>query len=997
MFRKFFLLILTLVLCSQSIVFAASSIITTDVLVIGGGCGGVAASIQAARLGVSVILVENTPWLGGMMSSAGVSCFDGNNGTLRTGLFREVCTTIANYYGSVASTNTGCWVTDFAFEPKVGNIAWQQLVSTTSRITTLFNSTCVQVLVSSNTVLGAVIQTHTNDTITIYAHVTIDATEYGDILPLAGVEYKIGREAQSDTGEYAAPTTADDLVQDITYCAIFKNYAPDTVLIPKPPGYDASKYDGSILETTSDITIHLHTVYNFNYMMSYGKLQNRKFMINWPIHGNDWEGNLIEMSPTQRLIALDSAKNETLGFLYYIQNVYGAKTIGLDTTEYPTADHLPFYPYIRECRRMVSAVTYRLPDVTDRYGTPSGDLYKTSVAVGNYSIDHHHKKFHPDTNNPFRIQGENYPKNQTLTIPYGSLLPKQMDGFMAAEKNIGVTHIVNGATRLQPIVILTGQAAGAAAAISCLSAIQPRRVNIRQLQQVLLDARAALFPYSDVEDSRWSFQAINRTSLSGVFMATDSTESWIKYSYFYPTKIQTKFNAGQAVSIALGFDSITSNYINIISTDTLTRAELALFIWEQTGYGNPTSWIPYFTDVSSTHSAFTAVQVFKERGYTRGWADGTTYLPNSGVTREILAVVIDRAIDPFHRLPVQLIPVPRAIHKLPVKWKRHLTNSVEGWTGYPPSWFIPTSDYYRDMALNPMTKHLLITDFLNTTIHIVSARDGSDIGRLDNDGIGTGIRNLMAIDVDTTGVIYACNYDQSAFRIYRWANESARCYLACQTSLSAPAGRVINVYGSGTQTRIYITSGISSGWFHIFTTSNGSTFKLLETAAPTGINVGSNGLYGLAIETSDRVYTKGLTSGLRRYFKSGTNWYNDAAFDNNGFYNSGISDLRYVSERNWLIGFACNPYGPVTTYNGATVNSTGALIYTLGFNGKPMTTAIAPLEETITNLNDSGGLAYDPDTQTVYVLMAQNGYAAYSTTPIEPYPISVELSAFSAE
>ncbi|MFB3897915.1 MAG: FAD-dependent oxidoreductase, partial [bacterium] len=184
--------------------YSISSVMTTGVVILGGGCGGSAAAIQAARLGVDVALVENSPWLGGMMSSAGVSAIDGNSGTLRTGLFREVCTTIAQYYGSVASTNTGAWVSDFLFEPKVGNYAWQQMVSTTSRITTFFNSTCVQALVSSNTVLGVVIQTLGNNTVTIYAHVTIDATEYGDILPLAGVEFNLGREAQSQYGEYAA-------------------------------------------------------------------------------------------------------------------------------------------------------------------------------------------------------------------------------------------------------------------------------------------------------------------------------------------------------------------------------------------------------------------------------------------------------------------------------------------------------------------------------------------------------------------------------------------------------------------------------------------------------------------------------------------------------------------------------------------------------------------------------------------------------------------------
>ncbi|HIK39520.1 FAD-dependent oxidoreductase, partial [Thermoleptolyngbya sp. M55_K2018_002] len=52
--------------------------LTTDVLVVGGGTGGTAAAIQAARRGAAVVLVSEVSWLGGMLTSAGVSAPDGN-------------------------------------------------------------------------------------------------------------------------------------------------------------------------------------------------------------------------------------------------------------------------------------------------------------------------------------------------------------------------------------------------------------------------------------------------------------------------------------------------------------------------------------------------------------------------------------------------------------------------------------------------------------------------------------------------------------------------------------------------------------------------------------------------------------------------------------------------------------------------------------------------------------------------------------------------------
>jgi heterodisulfide reductase subunit A-like polyferredoxin len=49
-----------------------------DVLVVGGGASGVSAGVQPARMGVPTMIVEETPWIGGMLTAAGVSCIDGN-------------------------------------------------------------------------------------------------------------------------------------------------------------------------------------------------------------------------------------------------------------------------------------------------------------------------------------------------------------------------------------------------------------------------------------------------------------------------------------------------------------------------------------------------------------------------------------------------------------------------------------------------------------------------------------------------------------------------------------------------------------------------------------------------------------------------------------------------------------------------------------------------------------------------------------------------------
>ena len=965
-------------------VLALSTVINTDVLVVGGGCGGSAAAVQAARMGCRVVLVDETPWLGGMISSAGVSCIDGNSGTLETGLFRDICTTISNYYGSVASTGTGAWVSNFCFEPKAGNYAWQLMVSTTGNISTYFNSTCIQVLVTDSTVSGAVIVTSAGDTVEIRAHVTLDGTEYGDLLPLAGIPYKLGRDSQADYGEYAAPTTADGLVQDITYCAILKNYGTPTTIIPVPPGYSPDNYNGSMLETCSNLSVHLHTVYPYAQTMSYGQLQNQKYMINWPIHGNDWDEAPIEMTLSQRTNVLQQAKNETLGFLYYIQTVCGHPEIGLALDEYPTADHLPFIPYVRECRRLVGLQTYRLPDVVDRYNTSSGPIYKTGISAGNYSIDHHHKKFHPDITNPYRTQGESYPSNQSVSIPYRCLIPKSFDGFMAVDKNISITHIVNGATRLQPIVTLTGQAAGAAAALSCQSAIQPRQVNIRQLQQVLLNYRSGIFPLSDISDSRWSFQEIQKICLSGVMRVTDNNSGWTKYTYFYPANTIIESDAASALATAFAFDSITTQIINPTGSSSLTRANLALLIWEQAGKPSPTVWTPYYNDISRTHSAYTAVQYIRQQGWTAGWATGSSFQPTTAATREILAVLIQRAFDPFTKLPLDSPSTTSVTTTLTVVWKKHLDSTATNWTSYPPSWFSSTTDNCRSMALNPVTGHLLMTDITANTVHILSGDNGSDLGTLNNYGIGSGVRSLMSLDIDSAGVIYACNYDQVNFTLYRWENESAPCTVAISTSLSIAAGRVMAVYGTGLSTKIYITVSNPTGSFMVLTTANNQNFQIAETVTLPGYIPGGYGLYGLTLAGNDVLYVKGITAGLVKYQKTGTTWSILTDFSTSTFSSTIISILKYLPNRSWLTGLAYGSYGPVSTSQDTTITSPGALIYSVSSTGINPLPAFAPIEETITNSNASGGIAYDSNRKRLYVLMPLNGFAAYDTTPIEP-------------
>ena len=91
---------------------------TYDVVVAGGGTGGTAAAIEAARGGARTLVVEEGTWLGGVLTSAGVSAVDGNY-RLRGGIFGEFADSLAARYGGYDALRSG-WVSNILFNPRVG-------------------------------------------------------------------------------------------------------------------------------------------------------------------------------------------------------------------------------------------------------------------------------------------------------------------------------------------------------------------------------------------------------------------------------------------------------------------------------------------------------------------------------------------------------------------------------------------------------------------------------------------------------------------------------------------------------------------------------------------------------------------------------------------------------------------------------------------------------------------------------------------------------------
>ncbi|MEL6593156.1 MAG: FAD-dependent oxidoreductase, partial [Bacteroidota bacterium] len=490
----------------------------TQVLVVGGGASGVAAAIQAARSGSEVLLVEETPWLGGMLTAAGVSATDGNH-RLPSGLWGEFRQKLYDYYGGPDSVFTG-WVSNTQFEPSIGNQFWSELAEAEPNLERWHGWWPVEVLREQDQIKGVVFADSSGERRTVSAQITIEATELGDVIGLAGLTYFTGQDTEANPH--------DDNIQDLTYAAILQDYGESQDhLILDPPDYDPTEFACLCREACEDPqedTRDCETVLN------YGRLPNGKYMINWPINGNDYYVNPIPMSRAQRDSAFQLAKERTLAFVHFLQTEAGFPNLGLAEAEFPTVDRLPLIPYHREARRVLGQVQLIVDDLIDPYGSAERPLYQQAIAVGDYPLDLHHDK------NP-NAKPEEFPPIPSFSVPLGCLIPQEVDGLIVAEKSISVTHVVNGATRLQPCVILIGQAAGEAAAQCVRLKRSPKELTPMDVQQGLLKAGCWLLPYIDVPPSDPDFESIQKVGLKGWLRGTGVPYKWANQTWFYPDSV----------------------------------------------------------------------------------------------------------------------------------------------------------------------------------------------------------------------------------------------------------------------------------------------------------------------------------------------------------------------------------------------------------------------------------------------------------------------------
>ena len=498
---------------------SCNDISSYDIIIVGGGTSGVVSAIQSSRMGSKTLLIEESNWLGGMLTSAGVSAMDGNY-KMPSGFLKEFRDSLVSHYGNLDSLKTG-WVSNLMFEPSVGNKILKEIAQSEKNLTIMYETTIHKVVKDEK----FKIKINQND-ITYSSTILIDATELGDLIPKLNLPYFIGMDSRKKFKEDIAPEFSNNIIQDLTYVMILKDFKKD-MTIEKPKNYDRNEFICSY--DSGECFKRDKKLWSKEKLISYGKLPNNKYMINWPINGNDYYSNSIEMTAQERLLSYDRAKQKSLRFLYFIQTEMGFNNLSIDYSEYPTKDGFPLMPYHRESRRLNGKITLTLNDIKSPY-KQKNSLYRTGIAVGDYPVDHHHGAYSNYSNLP---KLDFYPV-PSYSVPLGVLIPENIDNFMVIEKSISVSNLVNGTSRLQPVVMQIGQASGVLASLGIIKKKNIGQINVREVQLEILKNNGYILPYVDVDTEDLNFISYQKIGACGILRSEGLNIGWENKTLFYP-------------------------------------------------------------------------------------------------------------------------------------------------------------------------------------------------------------------------------------------------------------------------------------------------------------------------------------------------------------------------------------------------------------------------------------------------------------------------------
>jgi hypothetical protein len=494
-----------------------------DFAVYGATAGGIVTAISASRQGLSVLLVEPSHHIGGMVTG-GLSHTDNGNPSVIGGISREFFARVGAKYGEALEWN---------FEPHVADQVFHEMLRE-AKVTLVVDSRLREkggVTKRQGRIVGITLE----DGTVVQAKVFADCTYEGDLMAGAGVAYAWGRESTAQYGEslagvrgrqrpdhhfnvrvspYAASGsllplvqpgpkgpigTGDKKVQAYSYRLCLTDRGSNQIPLPRPDGYDPKQYEllARLIEAIGKAQGHPPTM---KQMVIMSPLKGDKFDINsfgavsTDDIGASWDYPTAGYA--QRAAIWRDHSAYVAGFMYFLAHDARVpdslrreiQRYGLAKDEFTDAQGWPWQLYIRESRRMVGEYVVTQKDIQTAL------VKQDSIGMGSYQSDSHNVERIATADGAVENEGEMYTPTNPYEIPYRLILPRQKDGLtnLLVPVCFSASHVAYSTLRMEPQYMIIGQGAGVAAAIVVQKNVSVYDVPVKELQSRLDAGKAVL-------------------------------------------------------------------------------------------------------------------------------------------------------------------------------------------------------------------------------------------------------------------------------------------------------------------------------------------------------------------------------------------------------------------------------------------------------------------------------------------------------------------------
>ncbi|MCM3923155.1 FAD-dependent oxidoreductase [Frankia sp. AiPs1] len=486
-----------------------------DLCVYGATPAGVAAAVQARRMGLRTTLLAFDDEIGGMMSG-GLSATDVGYTSTIGGFAKEIFAAIGEHYRSTGPV--------YNFEPHVARDVFVAVLKKAG-VRVLTRQRLAEVVLSGNRIRWI----NTDGGGTHRASAFVDASYEGDLLAAARVAFVTGREANSEYGETlngvqnrpagstfracfspyrrdGDPTSGllpdvsanglgatgqrSPLGMDFCFRLCLAHAGSNARPFPKPAGYDPERYE-------------LHRRYlaagNRNVMSFLVELPGRKYDLN---NSGPVSTNLVGGSANWA--TADYARREQIyqdhlgyqqGLLWFLANDAGvpawqrtqARSLGLAADEFVDSDNWPRQLYVREARRMVSDYVATEADASGARHCPD------PIAYASYKVDSHAVQRVVANNCLVNEGGVDVPVPGPWAVSLRSILPRRQEcANLVVPVCVSSSHVAWSSLRMEPVLMMLGQVAAIAAGTGIRQGVAVQDIAYPEIRAALQRLRMPL-------------------------------------------------------------------------------------------------------------------------------------------------------------------------------------------------------------------------------------------------------------------------------------------------------------------------------------------------------------------------------------------------------------------------------------------------------------------------------------------------------------------------